>query len=108
MDLEDIRMKSELPKPDKLLEIGIYREIQSSLVDRALLQSTRRIAQDLADIGRGKFNAPLLQRVWQQSQGRLLDRALSGVGIGRLLVVSLFVLLREDSAGRDGQNKQGG
>lgn len=84
MDLEDIGMKSELPKPGKLLEIGIYRKIQSSLVDRALFQASCGIAYSFADVGSGKFDAPSLERVRKQTERRFLQGAFTRIGISRL------------------------
>ena len=76
------------------MQIGIYSEIDSILIDRALLRAASWIAENLADIGEGEFDALLLERVRQETERRFLDGAFAGVGIGRLQIICLLVLLR--------------
>jgi hypothetical protein len=99
-------MERELAHASELFQIDIDSQIEPALINATLFRAAGRIGKDLADIGRGKLDAPSLQGIRQQTQPRLLDRALAGVRIGRLQVVGLLVLLRRGGAGSPTQDQE--
>jgi hypothetical protein len=44
-------------------------DVQAPIVDGALLPSSGRVAEHLADVGRGKFQSVSLQRIGQKTEG---------------------------------------
>lgn len=88
-------MKGELVETYELLQVDVDSQVQPPFLDGALLQSSRSIAQHLANVGRREFNAVLLEWIGQKTESLLFDRALSRVRIGRLVVVRFLVLLRD-------------
>jgi hypothetical protein len=55
IDLEGIGVEGEPVQPAEFLHVGVDREIDPVLVDRALLCAPRRVTEDLSDIGDGKI-----------------------------------------------------
>src|SRR5437868_15359033 len=95
MNLKHVGVKGQLLEAEKLLKIGIHGKVKPAFVDGALLQSARHITEGLADIRRRKLYTVFLKRIWKQTKRGFLHRALSGVGVGRFVVVGLFVFLGE-------------
>jgi hypothetical protein len=89
-----VGMQAELLQPDKLFEVNVDREVKAVLVNRASLLASTGIADDLADVGDRELDTLFLERIWQQPERRLFNRAFTGVGIGRLQIISFLVLLR--------------
>jgi hypothetical protein len=58
VNLEKVGVEGELAYTGKLFQIHVDREVEAALISIPLLQTTGRVAEDLADIGRGKLDAP--------------------------------------------------
>jgi len=90
VNLKHVGVKGQLLQAQKLLKIGIDSKVKPAFVDSALFQSARYITKGLANIRRRKLYAVFLKGIWKQTERGFFDRALSGVGVGGFVLVSLF------------------
>ena len=87
-------MECEAVQSKELLQVGIDREVEPVLVDRALFCAAGRVTKNFPDVGDRKLDALLLVRIGQKAKGRFLYRALACIGIGGLQVIRFIVLQR--------------
>lgn len=94
-------MEGQIAHARELSKIDVDSEIQPAFIDGASFQAARRIAQRFSYVGRRKLDSPPFERLRQQAKCRLLDRALSRIGIGRFQIVGFLILLAQAEAAKN-------